>query len=141
MSVTQPSTWGMITADSRDFTVATYSLESLTGRYLAIWILTGIAICPWALGSAARPQLQPRQTAASTPMTATPPRDMRVALIGDTKPFWQFNFGIGSSLPPQYNDVVKWGAEDIKLDKLLGKEQEMANKRKGCCLGPGGRGL
>jgi hypothetical protein len=47
MSVITPSTWGMMTAESRDFNVATYSVLSLTGTSRAISTFTGIACGPW----------------------------------------------------------------------------------------------
>ena len=42
MAVTCPSTCGMSTADSRDFSVAMYSVESLTGTFFASCTLTGM---------------------------------------------------------------------------------------------------
>ncbi len=41
--VTSPSTCGMITAESRDFRVATYSVESSTGTTRAVSIFTATA--------------------------------------------------------------------------------------------------
>ena len=47
ISVIWPSTCGMITADSRDLSVATYSLASSTLDSSATWILTGMPPGPW----------------------------------------------------------------------------------------------
>src|SRR5438552_10333088 len=42
-----PSTWGMIAAEPRDFSVATYSLLSSTETERATSILTGMPGGPW----------------------------------------------------------------------------------------------
>src|SRR5919109_3837943 len=63
MSVITPSTWGMITAESRDFRVATDSVVSSTGTSCATTTFTGIAVGPCACGSVAL--LQPVAMAIS----------------------------------------------------------------------------
>jgi hypothetical protein len=48
----------MITAESRDLSVATYSVESLTGEFCATCILTGMAGEASVFGSGAVDRLQ-----------------------------------------------------------------------------------
>jgi hypothetical protein len=66
-----PSTCGMITADSRDFSVATYSDASLTGTACACSTLTGIAPGPAACGFCAPLLEQPTVIALAAKTAAS----------------------------------------------------------------------
>ncbi len=67
--VTCPSTCGIITAESRDLSVATYSVESLTGVGRATCTFTGIAggppACALAGALPAHPRVAPMQAIAN----------------------------------------------------------------------------
>src|SRR5882724_6217951 len=71
MLVLWPSTWGMITAVSRDFRVATYSVVSFTATRRAISTFTGIPAGPWGCAPRAEPPLQAMSSAASAKVAAS----------------------------------------------------------------------
>jgi len=72
----------MITVESRDLSVATYSLESLTGTFCAIWIFTGMAGGACAFGSVA-PRLQARSMPAAVKITAARHSGERIVNFSD----------------------------------------------------------
>src|SRR6266436_774921 len=71
MSVTRPSTCGMITAASRDFSVATYSVVSFTGISFAVCTLTGIPAGPGGAAPRTESPLQAAVNAASAKTAAS----------------------------------------------------------------------
>ena len=68
-----PSTWGMITAVSRDFRVETYSVVSLTEINFAVSTFTGMPCGPWGCAPWRSLHYKPSSTLPGQKLQPSPP--------------------------------------------------------------------